>query len=528
MLKKEWLSEKFIKKWFRIYFFSFLIAPTWYIVRVVISNSISVSEVWILYSIIWFISLLSIYNDLWMTNSLAYFLPKFRIEKKYNKFKTSIALSLSIQLISSLIIWTFLFIFSNWFAEHYFQSPQSVVLLKRFTIYFLWINIFQVIKKIFSCFQDTFSENFVNFIRMFFLVLLTIGIFFIQKKYWIRSSSQLTNFYWMAWIFSIRLALIISLLIFIKKYHKVIKKWKIKIEQDFLKEYFNYAIWIFVSSNIWILLWQTDQQMILLFLGPKQAWYYTNYLSLVGSISIIIWPILWFLFPVFRESLSRKDWKVKIILKFFYKYLTIWSILMWLFYVTFWPEISSVLFWTKFILSGKLFLYSWRFIVLNILNWLNFSVLPAMWLVKENTKIIFIARILNVILNIILLNLMWILWAVIATIIGRIFIRIKSFNLLNKKLSLTEKVWINSKTSKSNTFFERKYFFKNIITFSIIYIILFLIKKHIFILDDSFRYQNFIKLIIISLIIAIIFILLNRKEIKLLKNEIFKVLKFNK
>jgi hypothetical protein len=45
MFKEETLSEKFIKKGFWLYFFSFLIAPSGYIIKLVISNDLSVEDV---------------------------------------------------------------------------------------------------------------------------------------------------------------------------------------------------------------------------------------------------------------------------------------------------------------------------------------------------------------------------------------------------------------------------------------------------------------------------------------------------
>lgn len=60
----ESLSEKFIKKGFWLYFFTFIIAPIGYIVKVMISRDLSVEEVGILYGIISFLMLLSVYNDL--------------------------------------------------------------------------------------------------------------------------------------------------------------------------------------------------------------------------------------------------------------------------------------------------------------------------------------------------------------------------------------------------------------------------------------------------------------------------------
>jgi hypothetical protein len=65
--------------------FSFLIAPTGYIVKIVISNSVSVEELWVLYSVMSLMTILGSYNDFGMTESLNYFLPGYIHDKRRKK-----------------------------------------------------------------------------------------------------------------------------------------------------------------------------------------------------------------------------------------------------------------------------------------------------------------------------------------------------------------------------------------------------------------------------------------------------------
>lgn len=57
------LAHKLVTKTFWIYFFTIFSAPIGYLSRIIISTTLSVSEVGILYSVISFISLLSAYHD---------------------------------------------------------------------------------------------------------------------------------------------------------------------------------------------------------------------------------------------------------------------------------------------------------------------------------------------------------------------------------------------------------------------------------------------------------------------------------
>jgi O-antigen/teichoic acid export membrane protein len=61
---KETLSEKFIKKGFWLYLFSFIIGPLGYFIKVIISRDLSVEEVGMVYGVISFVTFLAMYNDL--------------------------------------------------------------------------------------------------------------------------------------------------------------------------------------------------------------------------------------------------------------------------------------------------------------------------------------------------------------------------------------------------------------------------------------------------------------------------------
>jgi len=124
------LSEKFLKKGFWLYFFSFIISPIWYIVKMIISNDLSVDEIGVLYWILSLIILLTSYNDLWLAESLNYFLPKYVVEKNRDKFKTTTFYAFMAQLVSWIIIWLILIIFSWPIANHFFHSEQAIHTLK--------------------------------------------------------------------------------------------------------------------------------------------------------------------------------------------------------------------------------------------------------------------------------------------------------------------------------------------------------------------------------------------------------------
>jgi len=247
LLPDQTLGEKLIKKWFWLYLFSFLIAPTGYIIKVIISNTVSIADVGVLYSIIWLIGIINVYNDLGLTESLQYFLPRYWIKKQYNYIKTSIFLSLGVQMFTWLIIAGILWFWAPWLATNYFQSPSAVVILRYFCLYFLWINVFDILVSIFYAFQNTLAQKSIEFIRMISVVWFTLFFFF--------SGRTSIERYSLNWILGLAIWIIVGLIIFFVKYKKSLFQWKVVFEKNMLKEYIKYAFWCFLGLNAWYLFW---------------------------------------------------------------------------------------------------------------------------------------------------------------------------------------------------------------------------------------------------------------------------------
>ena len=196
LLADETLSQKLIKRWFWLYFFWYLTAPLGYIVRLFISNSpeVSVADFWVMYSIISLITFLYTYNDLWLTESLKFFIPRFYLKKEYNNIKTVVWLSLWAQLLTWFLIAAWLWLWSEWLSIH-FQNEHAWIILKYFCVYFFLNNVFQVLQTIFYSFQRTFETQFITFVQWICIVLFTIFCFFS----W-RWNIERYSLNWILWI----------------------------------------------------------------------------------------------------------------------------------------------------------------------------------------------------------------------------------------------------------------------------------------------------------------------------------------
>lgn len=503
LLPDQTLGEKLIKKWFWLYLFSFLVAPAAYIIKVIISNTVSVADVGVLYSVIGLVTILSIYNDLGFTESLQYFIPRYWIKKQYNYIKTSIIFSLIAQVLTGLIIAGILWYGAPWLATYYFKSPNAEVILRYFCFYFLGINLFQILQSIFYAFQNTLAQQSVEFVRMRSVVAFTLFFFFSG-----RTSIQR---YSLNRVLGVAIWIVVWLIIFFARYKKSLFEWKVVFEKVMIKEYLKYAFWCFLGLNAGHLFGQVIQQLVILILWPESAWFYTNFLSLFGISSLVIWPIIWLIFPMVSELITKKDiWKLKLLFRFFYSYFLLFSFFFAILLVILWPEIALILFGEKFILSWEMLSLGAIFTIVNIFVGFNFSVLAGLGKIKERVKILFIAVLFVTILSIIGMYSLWIYGSVLALGFGYTLLFILSFKTIYKDI----KFWV-----------EWNFVIKNLILGLFLWLILYLFKSKIFVVDDLFRLSNLWKLILVGLWFFIVFGIANLKKVFILKGEVVRMRK---
>ena len=494
------LAEKFLKKGFWLYLFSFIIAPIGYIIKIIVSGELSVSEVGILYWIISLIILVSSYNDLWMSESLKYFIPKFLAENNYSKVKSLLFIAFFVQIFTAIIMSLIFLFWSDFLSKNYFKTEAAADALKIFATFFLWYNLIQTISNFFISIQNTLLARVSDFIRMFWTLGLVLFLFFSDSSSLIHFS--LAQVIWVyLWAF-----VAISTFYFLY-YRKYLRDVAISFKYLELKKIFSYAFLVVVGASAGTILSQIDMQMIIYILGTTDAWYYTNYLSIIGIPFMILWPIFGLLFPVIAELHGKADHeKIKNIKKIFWEiFITVW-IMFNIFFFIFAEVIAFVLFWENFVASGSILQYSILFLIFNFLVQINYNLQAGIWNIKINVRITFAAMLINIITNIIFINILWVYWAALATGLWWVF------------MYVTSQIFIDKKYKSS---FQIGYIIKNITAFAIVWFAYWKLMDYIQLFE--LRMQSFFFLWLLFAVWFWFFILMNNKMCRGFIKEIKKI-----
>ncbi|MDD5769451.1 MAG: oligosaccharide flippase family protein [Candidatus Gracilibacteria bacterium] len=494
------LAEKFLKKGIWLYVFSFIISPIGYIIKIILSGDLEVDEIGIIYGVMSLMVLVSSFNDLGMAESLNKFLPEYITEKRYDKVKSILVYAVLAQIITGGIIFLGFYFGANYLANSYFHDVRSLNIVKLFSFFFLGTTFFHVINVFFGAVQNTFLQKITELFRMSFILCFTTYMF-------LSDSGNIFN-YSLSWVLGLYFGIFFTIFLFYKNYYKIyLNNVKVIFSKELFKTIFKYALIVFLGSQAGTLLSQVDMQMIIYMLGNTNAGYYTNYLSIISIPFMIIGPIFGFLFPVFSEMVSKKEFeKIKLIKSIFTKNFLSFSICFSILFFVFGSVISTILFGDKFLMSGIILQYSVLFLSFNFLLQINFSILAANGRIHERLNIILIALAFNTILNFIFIKFMGVVGSALATGFGWILI------------------WILSEIKLSEYFtkFDYKYLFKNIGVFSLIGIFIYFFIIPIFVSIND-RIYEFLFLVFISLIYFGIYFIINLGDFKYFYSEIRRI-----
>lgn len=386
---EEPLKWKLLRNWFWLYFFWFLAAPAGYLIKILIAREISVEEIWILYSVLSIIGIISTYNDLWLTEALQYYLPHYLIDKKYNEAKTIIVFTWIMQFVSGILIGSILFFAAPYIADTYFHSPIATTILRLFCIYFLVNNLFQVLQSIFIATQKVKRSQWMEVVRVWTIVLWTTLL--LTANYLTLKSF---TFAWIGWLFA---AIMVWYIGISMHFWKNILKSKIQLHKDTLLKQRKYGFWVMLWIGAWMLFWQINQLLAQYRLWSKVSWYRSYYLSFYSILYVFTWPLINYLFPLLNELYKKKSYdKVKYLYSLLIRGVIGFSLVASIWAYFFAEPVAILLFWEQFAYVWTMFKHFTPFIFTIPLIGILYQDIASRGFVKERFYSIILALAFNI------------------------------------------------------------------------------------------------------------------------------------
>ncbi|AKH33177.1 hypothetical protein XF24_00854 [candidate division SR1 bacterium Aalborg_AAW-1] len=422
----ELLQKKLMRNGFWMYFFAFLIAPTGYLIKIMIAGTLSVEQIGLFYSVLGIISILAAYNDLGLTEALQYYLPHYLIDKKYNESKSIFVYTLILQLVSGILIGSGLFFGAEWLSIHYFKNISTLPLLEFFSLYFILLNISQALNSFFIATQQVKRSQGLEAIRMRTVVVGTGALL-------VGGYLSLTTFT-LLWIGGVIVACLIGFLGLHKLFGGLFTQGKILWDKELFDKQRKYGIWVMIGAGTGTLFGQINQQFALYYLGAQAAGYWSYYLSFYTIVGIVTNPLINYLFPLLNE-LYKKGHQSKIdhLFKLLFIGIVIFGVVGGIAGYFLAQPIAVLLFGEQFRQSGALFQHYAPFLFTIPLFGILFQDIASRGLVKQRVWILALGLLANTIASFILGHKFGLTGLVYAQLIGNIVLIIGGWYYFRKK-----------------------------------------------------------------------------------------------
>ncbi|MBN1645239.1 flippase [Candidatus Woesearchaeota archaeon] len=391
-----------------VFIASIITAFLGYFIRIILARNLSVEDYGLFFAVFAFISFLLFFRDLGLGSALVKHLAEFKAKKKFNAIKTGIVSVFLSLLILSAIFGVVLYLLAPFLAQNYFKDERALYIIYFFIAYILFSALFLFLRNIFQGLQKIKTFALMEPMRLG-IALLTIIIFF-AFEYSLFAPVIAYSLSWLA-IFLIFLPFASSAFSFFG--------YRIKNMKKVTKQLYLFGIAIALAHIGAKVIARIDTLMLTYFTSLTEVGIYNVVLPtalLFLFFSEAISPIL---YPLVSELWAKKDQKkLSEGINLLYKYSFVITIPAFLTVLVFSSLIIKILFGIEYV-AGSLAL---QILLVGILFLLvatiNNTVLAAIGRPAAVTKAFLIVAGLNILLNLLLIPMLGINGAAIATAIS--------------------------------------------------------------------------------------------------------------
>jgi len=378
-----------------------------YLVRFVLARNLTVEEFGLFYAVFSFLGLFGVFKSLGFDKALVKFIPDFKHKKRNDLIKSSILYSSIVKVITNTIVIMVVYSLSAYLSIHFFHNPKADIVLRLMAIAFFLDGFVLVLKFSFQGFKKMAYFSSIDLIRMLLiLIVLLIGF---KLNYGLLSPI-------IAYIAIPVILLVVFGFIFFKKVFPEFFKSKFVLEKSSLKRISKYSIFVMATSVGGVVLGYTDTIMLTYFSGLTAVGLYSVASPTARVLIYFARAITGIMLPLTSDLHAKGEKKLlKIGIEELYKYSVIILFPAVLISFSFADLAISIFFGKNYILAATPLKILSIGMIFHILWSINGDFFSGIGQPQLNSKIVYFAAIFNFIGNLILIPLIGINGAAIAT-----------------------------------------------------------------------------------------------------------------
>ncbi len=374
-----------------VFAFSVLTAFVNYFFRITLARNMSIKEYGLFYAVFSFVAFINSFRDLGLKTAVVKFIPVLYFKKKFSKLKSLIIFFLVIQIIFATIISFFMIVLSNYLAIHYFHDPQSAMLVRFISIFFIIDSFLVTLASSFRGFNRMGYRASLDFFNSTFILLATL--LFIKLGYGILSPA-------VAYLFGGIFICMIYVPILISKIFPAFKNAKIVKDLPLFKSAIVFGSHMILAGMGWYIMRYMDTIILTLSSNIEDVGIYNVALPTVSVLIFLSTSITQVLLPTISE-LWAKNLRDHVIegIRLVYQYSFVIMIPSVFIFVLFSDLVIKTLFGSSYLKAAPILIILSFGAIFTMFSEINFAVISGIGRTIFISRTILIATVFNIILN---------------------------------------------------------------------------------------------------------------------------------
>ena len=245
---KQSLTKRILKGGLTVVVLASLTPPISYLIKILYSRTLSIEMFGLFYAVLAFFMLLSSFTDLGFGYSVAYLIPKYFKQKKYQECWNIYKYNQIVNLLTSVIISLIVGVLAGILSKYYFKVSGAEYIIYVFIIYLIGNSLLGSLDRLFLGLQQEKYYSAIQSIRIFLSLSFSIII-------WFSKSATVINYAAM-WAIATVASTFIFNSIMRKKNPQLIMQttWNPKL----FKQMLHYAIPNFATTLLYVLMTSVD------------------------------------------------------------------------------------------------------------------------------------------------------------------------------------------------------------------------------------------------------------------------------
>lgn len=433
-----------------------------YLFRLVLSRNLSPEQFGLFYSVLSLVITFHLFKDVGLKYSLVKFIPEFLVKKDYEGINKAISTTLSFWTATSLILSLAVSIFAKFFADHYFEHPDAVVIIYLLAISYFWVADY-IIAYVLQGFQKMGLFASVDALRAtLFLTIALIGFKLYPENVLVPAAAYaITPFVLTA--------------IFVPLFKSKVfpsARLRFSIDWAFLKRMVYFGLPVTVTSFCYTLFQQASILILTYFGTLKEVGLLNIALPTAALLIGMSSSLLNVIFPLSSELWSRGlTGQLKEGIRLLYKYSFMAVLPASLVLMAFSELIIRLLFGAEYAGAAPALMVLSLGTVFWVISNINFTILAGIGKSKEPMNAMIAILVMTLIANFVLIPKYRLLGAVIAMVIGYFLSLILSLVMLRRhiKVKIPIAMWALN-LLVGGAFLATMWFTKNSLALSNVYV----------------------------------------------------------